>query len=109
MTKVAGTKISNTETNLDGFKKTDLSAYAKDNEFGLLKGSVNIIGSTVNDIEKDYLKKSSLDAYAKKTEVASDITSLITKADFDAKLKDISDRVTNNKSKDLLLDNELKK
>ena len=38
-----------------------------------------------------------------------DILSLITKTDFDAKLKDISDRVTNNKSKDLLLDNELKK
>ena len=38
-----------------------------------------------------------------------DITSLITKTDFDAKLKSISDRVTNKKSKDLLLDNELKK
>ena len=38
-----------------------------------------------------------------------DITSLITKTDFDAKLKNISDRATNNKSKDLLLDNELKK
>ena len=38
-----------------------------------------------------------------------DITSLITKTDFDAKLKNISDRVTNNKSKDLVLDNEPKK
>ena len=38
-----------------------------------------------------------------------DITSLITKTDFDAKLKSVSDRVTNNKSKDILLDNELKK
>ena len=38
-----------------------------------------------------------------------DITSLITKTDFDAKLKNISDRVTNNKSKNVLLDNELKK
>ena len=38
-----------------------------------------------------------------------DITSLIKKTDFDAILKNISDRVTNNKSKDLLLDNELKK
>ena len=34
---------------------------------------------------------------------------MITKKDFDAKLKNISDRVTNNISKDLLLDNELKK
>ena len=38
-----------------------------------------------------------------------DITSMIKKTDFDAKLKNISDRVTNNKSKDVLLDNELKK
>ena len=38
-----------------------------------------------------------------------DITSLIAKTDFDTKLKKISDRVTNNKSKDILLDNELKK
>ena len=38
-----------------------------------------------------------------------DITNLITKTDFDAKLKSVSDRVTNNKSKDILLDNELKK
>ena len=38
-----------------------------------------------------------------------DITSLITKTDFDAKLKNISDRVTKNKSKDILLDNEQKK
>ena len=38
-----------------------------------------------------------------------DITSLITKTDFNAKLKTISDRVTYNKSKDILLDNELKK
>ena len=38
-----------------------------------------------------------------------DVTNLVTKTDFNAKLKDISDRVTKNKSKDLLLDNELKK
>ena len=37
-----------------------------------------------------------------------DIASLITKTDFDPKLKNISDRVTNNKSRDILLDNELK-
>ena len=38
-----------------------------------------------------------------------DVTGLVTRTDFDAKLKAISDRVTKNKSKDLLLDNELKK
>ena len=34
---------------------------------------------------------------------------MITKTGFDTKLKSVSDRVTNNKSKDILLDNELKK
>ena len=34
---------------------------------------------------------------------------LVTKTDFDAKLKGISDRVTKNKSKHLLVENELKK
>ena len=38
-----------------------------------------------------------------------DINSLITKTDFDDKLKKISGRVTNNKSKYILLDNEIKK
>ena len=38
-----------------------------------------------------------------------DITSLITKTDFDTKLKNVSDRVTNNKSKDIIFDNELTK
>ena len=38
-----------------------------------------------------------------------DISNMVTKTDFDAKLKAISNRVTRNKAKDLLLDNELKK
>ena len=38
-----------------------------------------------------------------------DVSSLITKTDFDAKLKAISDGVTKNKSKHLLVENELKK
>ena len=38
-----------------------------------------------------------------------DATGLVTKTDFDSKLKSASDRVIKNKSKELLLDNELKK
>ena len=38
-----------------------------------------------------------------------DVTSLITKTDFDTKLRKISDRVTSNKSKHLLVENEPKK
>ena len=34
---------------------------------------------------------------------------MIAKRDFDTKLKNISDRVTNNKSEDLVLNNELRK
>ena len=37
------------------------------------------------------------------------ITSLVTKTDFDAKLKGIGDRVTLNKSKHLFVENELKR
>ena len=63
-------------------------------------------------VENKILDVSGLAAASALTAVENkipDITSLITKTDFDAKLKNISDRVTNNKSKDLLLDNELKK
>ena len=38
-----------------------------------------------------------------------DVTSLITKTYFDDELKKVSDRVTSNKSKHLLVENELKK
>ena len=38
-----------------------------------------------------------------------DVTSLVTKTDFDSKLKAISDRVTKNNPKHFLLENELKK
>ena len=37
-----------------------------------------------------------------------DVTSLITKTDFDTNFKKISDKVTSNKSKHLLVENELK-
>ena len=63
-------------------------------------------------VENKILDVSGLAAASALTAVENkipDVTSLITKTDFDAKLKSISDRVTNNKSKDLLLDNELKK
>ena len=38
-----------------------------------------------------------------------DVTNLVTKTDFDTKLKAVSERITKNKSKDLLLENELRK
>ena len=49
---------------------------------------------------------------AKVTEIEGkipDVTNLIAKTDFDAELKKVSDRVTSNKAKDLLLENEIKR
>ena len=93
MTKVAGTKISNIETDLDGFKKSYLSNYVKDNEFTLLKGGVNITQSIVDELKKNYLKKSNLTGYAKKTEVANDITTIkndyATNVSVDSKINDL--------------------
>ena len=66
----------------------------------------NDLAKLSNVVKNDVVKKTEYNTLKNKI---PDITSLITKTDFDAKLKNISDRVTNNKSKDLLLDNELKK
>ena len=66
----------------------------------------------LTDVENKIPDVSGLPTASELTDIENkipDITSLITKRDFDAKLKNISDRVTNNKSKDLFLDNELKK
>ena len=82
-------------------KIPDVTSFVKETDFDSkiteVEGKIpNISGLATN---------SSLTAVENKI---PDITSLITKTDFDVKLKNISDRVTNNKSKDLLLDNELK-
>ena len=80
------------------------------------KSSVNRLITEQEDYTDKVKKKiPDISGLASKTELTAvenkipDITSLIAKTDFDIKLKNISDRVTNNKSKDLVLDNELKK
>ena len=83
-------------------KVPDVTSFAKkadfDSKITEVKGKItNIRGLATN---------SSLTPVENKI---PDITSLITKADFNAKLKNIGGRVTNNKSKDILLNNELKK
>ena len=93
-TKPALTAVENKIPNVTSFvKKTDF-----DSKITEVEGKIPKISGLATN--------SSLTAVENKI---PDITSLITKTDFDAKLKDISDRVTNNKSKDLLLDKELKK
>ena len=93
-TKPALTAVENKIPNVTSFvKKTDF-----DSKITEVEGKIpNISGLATN---------SSLTAVENKI---PDITSLITKTNFDVKLKDISDRVTKNKSKDLLLDNDVKK
>ena len=57
-----------------------------------------------------WLKKT--DFNTKFTEIEGeipDVSNLVKNTDFDTRLKKISDRVTKNKSKHLLVENELKK
>ena len=67
--------------------------------------------SALNAVENKIPDISSLATTSALTTVENkipDITGLVTKTDFDAKLKAISDRVTKDKSKHLLIENELK-
>ena len=52
MTKAAGTKINNIETDLDGFKKSDLTGYAKKTE----------VANDITTIRNDYATNVSLDS-----------------------------------------------
>ena len=78
LTKVAGTKITNIETDLDGFKKSDLTGYAKKsevaNDITIIKNVTNAsLTAKLNDLKSkhiaDEVKK--VDDKAKKN--ASDI------------------------------------
>ena len=65
--------------------------------------------SSVKNKIPDIISLATSSALAALENKIPDITGLVTKADFDVKLKTISDRVTKNKSKHLLVENELKK
>ena len=52
MTKVASTKITNIETDLDGFKKSDLTGYAKNSE----------VANDITKIKNDYATNASVDS-----------------------------------------------
>ena len=93
-------------------KKTDFNAkitevQGKIPSFGGLATSfaLTAVENKIPDISR-LATSSALTAVENKK---PDITGLVTKIDFDSKLKAISDRVTKNKSKHLLVDNELKK
>ena len=52
LTKVAGTKINNIETDLDGYKKSDLTGYAKKTE----------VANDITTIRNDYATNASVDS-----------------------------------------------
>ena len=79
-------------------KIPDISVLASKTELTAVKNKIPDVSGLATT--------SALTAVENKT---PDITNLITKTDFDTKSKSVSDRVTNNKLKDILLDNKLKK
>ena len=100
-TKLSVTRlITEQEDYLDKVKKKipDISGLASKTELTAVENKIPDVSGLATT--------SALSAVENKI---PDITNLITKTDFDTKLKSVSDRVTNNKSKDILLDNELKK
>ena len=78
-------------------KIPDISGLASKTEFTAVENKIPDISGLATASELTAVENKILD-----------ITSLITKTDFDTKLKSVKNRV-NNKSKDILLDNEIKK
>ena len=114
---VSGTKYekdrSDFEDKIDKIEKKipDISDLVKKSALTAVENKIPDVSTLVKKTDYD-AKISGLATNSSLTAVENkipDITSLITKTDFDAKLKAISNRVTKNKSKDLLLDKELKK
>ena len=87
------------------FKITEVEGKIPSTSGLATKSALTAVENKINDVS-GLATASALTAVENKI---PDVTNLVTKTDFHVKLKDISDRVTKNKSKDLLLDNELKK
>ena len=93
-------------------KKTDFNTKITEVEGKIPNISGLATSSELTAVENKIPDISSLAASSEVTTVENkipDINGLLTKTDFDAKLKAVSDRVTKNKSKHLLVENELKK
>ena len=89
---------------LVSLKKTDFNAKVTEIEGKIPSIGGLAISSALTVVENKIPDVSSL----VKNRLAAQ-TVLIRKADFDFRLKEISDRVTKNKTKHLLVENELKK
>ena len=94
------------------FKKTDFNSKITEVEGKIPSINGLATSSALIPVENKILEVSNLATTSALIAVENkipDVTNLVTKTDFDTRLKALSDRVTKNKSKDLLLDNELKK
>ena len=86
LTKVAGTKINNAETDLDGFKKSDLTGYAKKSE----------VANDITTIKNDYVTNASLSAqlnHLKSQHIADEVKKV------DDKTKKIANDILVNNNK----------
>ena len=97
MTEVAGTKINNIETDLDGFKKSGLTGYAKKTE----------VANDIITIRNDYATNSSVDSKIndlKAQHIADEVKKVDNKAKknardilrFERRLKQKEDTVNEN-------------
>ena len=97
LTKVAGTKINNIETDLDGFKKSDLTGYAKKTE----------VANDTTTIRNDYATNASVDSEIndlKAQHIADEVKKVDDKAKknardilrFESRLKQKEDTVNEN-------------
>ena len=96
-TKFAGTKINNIETDLDGFKKSDLTGYAKKPE----------VANDITTIRNDYATNASVDSkinYLKAQHIAGEVKKVDDKSKknardilrFESRLKQKEDTVNEN-------------
>ena len=93
-------------------KKTDFNTKITEVEGKIINITGLATSSALTAVENKIPDISGLATSSTLTTVENkipDVTNLVTKTDFDTKLKAVSERITKNKSKDLLLDNELKK
>ena len=97
-------------------KKTDFNTKVSEIEGKIPSITGLATNSELSAVENKIPDISSLvkktDFNTKATEIEGktpDVSSLVKKTDFDTRLKKISDRVTKNKAKHLLVENELKK
>ena len=90
-------------------KVTEIEGKIPDISDLATKSALSVVENKITDVSS-LVKKTDFNANATEIEgKIPDISNLVKNKDFDTRLKIISDRVTKNKSKHLLVENEFKK